>query len=57
MEAIFELFAIVISIVFRTLILVVAVPFVLLWPRRDKSLAYWQVVLSRFRRVFGHALM
>ena len=56
MDAIFELISLVVSVVIRVGIIVVVTPFVLLWPRRDKNLTHWQVVLSRFKKVLGQAL-
>ena len=56
MDAIFELIGAVISILLRTAIVLVATPFVFLWPRQDKTLSYWQAVWVRYKRVFGWAL-
>lgn len=42
--------------VFRTLVVVTATPFILLWPRSDKTLTYGQTVWLRYKRVFGFAL-
>ncbi len=56
MEAIFELIGVVISLVARAIVIVVAAPLVLLWPRQDKTLTYGQTVWRRCKRVLGLAL-
>lgn len=56
MEAILELIGLLISLAVRTFIIVAATPFVLFWPRADRTVTYWQSVWSRYKRVLGHAL-
>ena len=56
MDALLELIGVVISLVARVLVIIVATPVILLWPRQDKRLGYVQTVWRRCKRVLGLAL-
>lgn len=56
MEALFQLIGVVITLAARVIVIVVATPLVLLWPRQDKTLTYGQTVWRRCKRVLGLAL-
>ncbi len=57
MAAFFDLFTLAISLAIRVGIIIVATPFVLLWPREDKKIPYGQAIGSRFKKILGHAFM
>ena len=40
----------------RLLVMVVAIPFILLWPRADKSENYWAAVWRRIKSVLNIAM-
>jgi len=52
---ILELIGHLISLAARLLYIVIATPFVLVWPRSDKSIRYGRTVWSRYKKALSTA--
>ncbi len=57
MGDVLQLLGALISLLIRVAILLVGTPFMLLWPRQDKSLSYSQTVWSCYKRIFAWVLV
>lgn len=51
MDAIVHGIVAIIELTIRLLIVIVATPIILLWPRADKTETYWRAVRRRYGRV------